>query len=67
MFKNLSLPNKETLVIVSIGLITGLLLLVNLAVFIPTLIDVYQSNPQTTNKYPIDVESVNEAIEYISP
>lgn len=67
MFKSRLPLNKESLIIITLGIGLTLLIIVNVVILVPRLIEVYAPNPQSESREPIDAETVNKAIEYISP
>lgn len=67
MFKSRLPLNKESLIIITFGIGLTLLIIVNVVILVPRLIEVYAPNPQSESREPIDAETVNKAIEYIIP
>lgn len=57
--------HKETLVVVFLGLVLLVVLTINTALLLPTVIRVYSPSQKTVDQSPIDVATVNQAIEYL--
>ncbi|KKP59878.1 MAG: hypothetical protein UR52_C0002G0106 [Candidatus Gottesmanbacteria bacterium GW2011_GWA1_34_13] len=66
MFKTRLTQNKETVIaiILSVGLV--ILIVINLWTLIPTIWTAFTQQEKTNLKQPIDIESVNQAIEIIN-
>jgi hypothetical protein len=59
------LQNKELLLALGIGVTLVIVLIVNIAVIVPSLVTSYRSASISTNKSPIDEQTIKKAIEYI--
>ena len=67
MFKTRSIPDKETLSVLTLGLIFIVMVVMNIVALGPVLIKVYSVGKMPGNQSPIDVRTVNQAIDYLNP
>lgn len=65
MFKIPLLQNKEALVAISLFVGLSLVLIVNILLLAPVLIEVYSKPKSVENTLPIDTEMVNKAVKYL--
>lgn len=67
MFKTRLQLNKESIIIIIGGIGLILLIIINVVSLVPRLFEVYRTDPKSESREPVDAETINKAIEYISP
>lgn len=66
MFKIRLRRNKDTIIGAAVTLTVVVLILINVVVLVPQIIDAYRSEKPINGSSPIDAESVNAAIDFLS-
>lgn len=66
MFKTRSPLSKETIVAIGLATLFIVLLIINVAILLPSLFSTFNSVVQKGDQSPIDAQTVNEAIELLN-
>lgn len=66
MFKTLLQINKESLTVLGFILVTIMIIVINLWILVPSLLDVLVNKTTVPSNGPINTQTVNEAIKYLN-